>query len=142
MEKKTSGYKEELLVSSSDVVELGYITDMLSEMGISYRVEEKAEQFVSMFYGKSAPLVNIYVDERRLSEAKEILKPSESGQAAFGHEADSLREEEYDPQQEVLYKYRRAFLYSLLTPVGIIIAIGILIVSISFIYLIVRLILA
>lgn len=86
-------YNEVLLVNTSNLVELEYITDMLKEMDISFRAEEEGkEQFVSLMEGSDTG-VSIYVDKARLCEAQELLTPLN---------ADHQNCEDIDPQEDEL----------------------------------------
>ena len=119
-------FEEVFLTVTSDVVELEYIADMLDDLSIHYRIDKVSEQFVPMFYGKSAPAFNIYVDKERLGEAKELIKPvytdRDELETGLEYKTDELQEDRYvnnaetDSQQKVIKKYKRAFLYVFLFP--------------------------
>lgn len=66
---------EALLVNVNDPVQLSYITSMLEQEDIPYRVmEEEAGQYLSIIFGKSYFGANIYVGKGDYERAAEILK--------------------------------------------------------------------
>ena len=142
MNRDEQDYNEAFLISTEDLVEVDYIITMLREMDISYRALKDTWHYIDVTGAKSFDKVSIYVDENRLSEAKELLIPLNEKQQVYeeasDYEIDSEKEkqtdEENDLQQEVIRKYRRAFLYAMLTPAGVIFAAGIVIVFIGFVY--------
>lgn len=133
---------EALLVKTSNLVELEYITDMLKEMDISFRAEEEGkEQFVSLMEGSDTG-ISIYVDESSLDEAKQLLTPldtalQEYDEIAEVQEYELIGEEGYDSQQKVINKYKRGFLYTILIGIGILPALGIVLLFLACVFMLI-----
>lgn len=73
---------ETLLINVNDPVQLSYITSMLEEQGIPYRViEEGAGQYLSLIFGKSYYGANIYVGKDDYEKAADILASYKAGTA-------------------------------------------------------------
>ena len=72
---KSKPYEREVfLVNVMSIVELTYITSMLDENDIGYRVLEKdAGQYLSIRHGRSYFGKSIYVKESQLKQAKEVV---------------------------------------------------------------------
>ncbi|MBT3319821.1 MAG: hypothetical protein HN948_02520 [Clostridia bacterium] len=74
LKQELEGYREVFLVNTNSFVELNYITSMLDEKDIGYRVlESDSGSYLSVLHGKSFLGKNIYIDQSRFEEAREVL---------------------------------------------------------------------
>lgn len=145
---ETKIYDEALLIKTTDLIELEYITTMLREMDIAYRAIEKgAEQFVSM-HSQSSDGISIYVDQSRLEEARELLTPlgaeqlecdELSGDTQDGVQLDEqIDDEEIGYQEKVIWRMKRGILRTILIVAGIFVGLCLLIIIIGYVYSIIQ----
>lgn len=115
MEKKRDS-NEALLVKTSNIVEFEYITDMLSEMDISFKAEEESrEQYVSLMEGRDTG-ISIYVDKSRLDEAKQLLTPLDTDLQEYDEicevqEDELIGEQVLEVAQKATGVFKKAFVY-------------------------------
>lgn len=70
----SASIREMFLVNTSSMVKLAYVTSLLNEMGIKYRVLEKdVGQYLSIRHGRNYIGKSVYVEEYRIKEASEVI---------------------------------------------------------------------
>lgn len=88
--------RETFLVNTSSIVKLAYITSLLNEMKIKYRVLEKdVGQYLSIIHGRNYIGKSVYVEEDRIKDAREVID---------SYKAEDLIEDELKSPAEVKKK--------------------------------------